>query len=128
MSEIKVKEYVRTDSGLIGEVNCIELAGKGTRYAGEFITDTIIQFDDGRVYERRVREKNITKHSKNLIDLIEEGDIVNNSLIVYKGRTASGKEKMLVGNHIIHGMSLRITDVKTILTHEQYERNCYKVK
>lgn len=69
--EIKVGEYVRTKNGLIGKVNKIEIAGSGVRFGGEFLTDTIIQFNDGKVYERRVKDKNIVKHSKNIIDLIE---------------------------------------------------------
>lgn len=74
--EIKVGEYVRTKNGLIGKVNKIELKGSGTRFAGEYLTDTIIQFNDGKVYERRVKDNYIVKHSKNIIDLIELGDIV----------------------------------------------------
>ena len=120
MRKIEEEEYVRTNNGLIGKL--IRIERDDIDHSLKWYV-----FDDGK-NERYINKPYITKHSKNLIDLIEEGDIVNNSLIVYKGRTASGKEKMLVGNHIIHGMSLRITDVKTILTHEQYERNCYKVK
>ena len=69
--EIKVGEYVRTKNGLIGKVNKIELAGSGVRFGGEYLSDTIIQFNDGKIYERRVKDRNITKHSFNLIDLIE---------------------------------------------------------
>ena len=69
--EIEVGDFVRTKNGLLGRVNKIELKGNGIRYAGEFITDTIIQFNDGKVYERRVKNKDIVKHSKNIIDLIE---------------------------------------------------------
>lgn len=113
MRKIEEEEYVRTFNGLIGQVVQITDYGYAIRiYNGaEYVVRAVIK-----------------KHSKNLIDLIEEGDIINNNLIVYKGRTASGKEKCLVGNHIIHGMSLRITDVKTILTHELYEQNCYKIE
>lgn len=128
MDEIKVGEYVRTKKGLIGKVNKIELAGNGVRYGGEFLTDTIIQFNDGRVYERRVRDKEILKHSFNIKELIEEGDIVNESLIVYRGKVASGKEKLLIGNYIINGMALEVANIKTILTKEQNERNCYRLE
>lgn len=69
--DIKVEEYVRTKNGLIGKVNKIELAGSGVRFGGEFLTDEIIQFNDGKVYERRVKDKDIVAHSKDLIDLIE---------------------------------------------------------
>lgn len=68
---IEVGEYVKTKNGLIGKVNKIELAGRGVRFAGEFLTDTIIQFNDGKSYERRVKDKDIVKHSKSIIDLIE---------------------------------------------------------
>lgn len=77
MEEIKVGEYVKTENGLIGKVNKIEPAGSGCRYAGEFLTDEIIQFNDGKIYERRVRRKQVVKHSKEVIDLIECGDYVN---------------------------------------------------
>lgn len=70
--EIEVKEYVRTNNGLIGKVNKIEMAGSGCRFGGEFLTDTIIQFNDGKVYERRVTNKQIVKHSKDITDLIEK--------------------------------------------------------
>lgn len=54
--EIRVEELVRTKNGLIGKVNKIELAGSGVRFGGEYLSDTIIQFNDGKVYERRVKE------------------------------------------------------------------------
>lgn len=69
----------------------------------------------------------VENFSDNIIDLIEVGDIVNESLIVYRGKVASGKEKLVVGNYIINGMFLEVVNIKTILTHEQYERNCYKI-
>lgn len=67
------------------------------------------------------------KHSKNIIDLIEEGDYVN-GLEVYKGKVASGKEKLLVGNHIVNGMALEAVNIKSILTKEQYNQNCYRLE
>ena len=101
MDEIKVGEYVRTKKGKIFKY------GKGRAYLG--------------------KDNEIVNHSFNIKDLIEEGDIVNKSLIVYRGKVASGKEKLLVGNHIINGMSLEVVNIKTILTHEQYEHDCYKI-
>lgn len=41
---------------------------------------------------------------------------------------ASGKEKLLIGNYIINGMPLEVANIKTILTKEQYERNCYRLE
>lgn len=71
---------------------------------------------------------NIKKHSKNIIDLIEEGDIVNGDLLVYKGKTANETEKLLVGNHIIRGMALEIVDIKKVVTKEQFTSIEYKVE
>ena len=130
--EIKVGEYVRTKNGLIGKVNKIELAGSGVRFGGEYLSDTIIQFNDGKVYERRVKEKDIIKHSKNIIDLIEPGDIVNNHYV--KAVYLDGAVKYIKldnayspENHFT-GVRTYEDDIETILTHEQYEQNCYKVK
>lgn len=112
MDDLKVGEYVRTKNGKIDKVI------NNNYYISEYL-----ECEKGIV-----DKENILKHSSNIIDLIEEGDIVNESLIAYRGKVASGKEKLLVGNYIINGMSLEVANIKTILTHEQYERNCYKVK
>ena len=130
MEKIEVGEYVRTKKGLIGKVNKIELAGKGVRYGGEFITDTIIQFNDGKVYERRVREKDIVKHSKNIIDLIEVGDYVNDYKILNIANLNNSDEKVFT----IHKSNFKDIckiwgneDIKRILTHEKYEKECYRI-
>lgn len=67
--EISIGEYVRTDNGIIG---------KYVKYRGW--QDTIetnnkwIGFDIN---------KDIVKHSKNIIDLVEEGDYVNGYKVLY---------------------------------------------
>lgn len=121
VEEIKVGEYVRTKKGLIGKVNKIELEGNGVRYGGEFLTDTIIQFNDGRVYERRVRDKEILKHSFNIIDLIEAEDYINGNR-VYK---VTSNCIYCIGKAIQNKSNINI---KTILTKEQNERNCYRLE
>ena len=60
--EIEVGEYIRTTDGEIHKIKSIE---------GKFI-----EFENG--YGISVREKDyILKHSKNIIDLIEVGDVVD---------------------------------------------------
>ena len=117
-------DYIRTDLGEIAIV---------TDVAKETLQDILgnveglnqqIGFCNTEPYVKG----NIIKSSKNIIDLIEDGDIVNESLIVYRGKVASGKEKLLIGNHIINGMFLEVANIKSILTHEQYERNCYRLE
>ena len=124
MEEIKVREFVRTKNGLIGKVNKIELAGRGVRFGGEYLSDTIIQFNDGKIYERRVEDKNITKHSKNIIDLIELGDYVNGKEVY----SEDGKLAIELAEHMPPYELLEDMEIKSILTHEQYEQNCYTVE
>ncbi len=124
MEEIKVGEYVRTENGLIGKVNKIEPAGSGCRYAGEFLTDEIIQFNDGKIYERRVKRKNIANHKLKLTDLIKVGDIVHIKDVLHEDITHIWSEDYLkaLKEDLSNGIKL-----VEILTHEQYEQNCYKV-
>ena len=62
------------------------------------------------------------KSSFNLIDLIEVGDYVNGHLVtatyMYHISLQNGKDYILFHND---------DEIKSILTHEQYEANCYKV-
>lgn len=127
MEEIKVGEYVKTENGLIGKVNKIEPAGSGCRYAGEFLTDEIIQFNDGKIYERRVRRKQVVKHSKEVIDLIECGDYVNGMEIldIYIPRDKWDPIELRVDSRYTN--FILADEIKTILTHEQFEQNSYKV-
>lgn len=106
--EIKVGEYVRTKKGKIFKY------GKGRAYLG--------------------KDNEILNHSFNIKELIEEGDIVEyqvNSLSKLKvGRvnsyrdTRSNKECLCVEGFDI----TKIAKIRTILTHEQYERNCYRLE
>lgn len=133
--EIEVGEFVRTYNGIIGTINKIEPIGKGLRYAGEYSSEEIIQINDGRVYERRLKRNNIVKHSKHIIDLIEVGDYVNGYKIV-ETYTDSKKEDevwlgVVVSSKMIKEPLQEYFDsemIKTILTHEQYKQNCYKVE
>jgi len=63
------------------------------------------------------------KYSKNIIDLIEPGDIVEKCMVMYVDKNEicvnnSGK-KIFNANEILG---------KSILTHEQYEQNCYRLE
>lgn len=59
----------------------------------------------------------IVNHSKQLIDLIEEGDYVNGELITDKWDTRVSSIRSNFSEE----------DIKTILTKEIYMANCYKV-
>lgn len=117
MREIEVGEYVRTFNGLIGQVVQITDYGYAIRiYNGaEYVVRAVIK-----------------KHSKNLIDLIEPGDIVNGHGVRKVYLDGAVKYIKLDNayspeNHFT-GVRTYEDDIKTILTKEQMEANQYVVK
>lgn len=98
---IEVNEYVRTKRGAVGKL--IEIDKKATAYYLDCL--------------KCVSLKNIVKHSKQLIDLIEVGDYVNGELITDKWDTRISSIRSNFSEE----------DIKTILTKESYMANCYKV-
>ena len=125
MEDIKVGEKIRCNDGLIGELIRIERDD----------IDTSLKwyvFDDGK-NERYVNKPYITKHSFNLIDLLENNDIVliktkgtqfvNLGIVRKREDQRSGKLNILV-----NGQNINEFEILEVLTHEQYEANCYKVK
>lgn len=99
MDEIKVGEYIRTKKGKIFKY------GKGRAYLG--------------------KDNEIVNHSFNIIDLIEEGDIVNGQRVLY-----IEKEGLVIemADYIFPYISIKEIKIEEILTHEQYERNCYRLE
>lgn len=100
-NEIEVNEYIRTKKGAVGKL--IEIDKKATAYYLDCL--------------KCVSLKNIVKHSKQLIDLIEVGDYVNGELITDKWDTRISSIRSNFSEE----------DIKTILTKESYMANCYKV-
>lgn len=113
---LEVGIYVRTYSGDIVQIS------ENERRA-------FIDFKNkiGMFYEP---EKTIKKSSPNIIDLIEVGDYVNG----YKIMLNDDEQEIGyfgVERHIIldtRWWSLLGTDIKEILTKEQFENNCYRVE
>ena len=121
MEDIKVGEKIRCNDGLVGELIRIERDD----------IDTSLKwyvFDDGK-NERYVNKPYITKHSFNLIDLIEVGDILElkeGNSICYLGL----RKNQITVNYpdLIESIKNKDCELLSILTHEQFEANCYKVK
>ena len=103
MEKIEIEEFVRIKKGKIGKVLSID-------ENPEWIETTL---DKGNV----MHISEFKKHSKQLIDLIEEGDYVNGELITDKWDT---RISSIRSNFSSEG-------IKTILTKESYMANCYKV-
>ena len=123
--KIEVGEYVRTNKGNIGQVIGI--------FNGHCQAKYHIQFQ-GKVKVKRqyLSTHTIIKHSKQLIDLIEVGDIIKYRIDkiskiletkgYIKGIVDISDEEML--QRIKSDKNYNILE---ILTHEQFEANCYKV-
>lgn len=116
--KIEIGEYMRFNNGEIGKVIDIKENPSRIVYSeyGEIglISDTV-------------------KHSKQLIDLIEDKDIVEIELSEEFVEKEDKKKLIQIGNiytketlqkDIDNGI---ITRVLTILSYEQYMANCYKV-
>ena len=107
MEEIEVGEYVKLNYGKIDKVK-----------NNDYYMQQYIECEKG-LYPR----ENIVKHSKNIIDLIEVGDYVNGKQIhkIDKGQNYC---------YLYYGNCKTFVNyqIKTILTHEQYQANCYTVE
>lgn len=123
--EIEVGEYVRTSKGIIGILKSQELTYPEP---SEWILDV-----KGKEVVIVECENYPVKHSFNLIDLLENNDIVliktkgtqfvNLGIVRKREDQRSGKLNILV-----NGQNINEFEILEVLTHEQYEANCYKVK
>lgn len=127
MSEIKEGEYIRTTQGYIAKV--------------EDIGENIIMCDSDIYSDYEIapvlvgeQMKLITKHSFNIIDLIQLGDYVNGDeiIIVYSydenGNDKDGLGICLVDDDYAYYKFLEEIDIKNIVTKEQFNRVMYKVE
>lgn len=107
--KIEVGEYVRTKDGKIDKV-----------INSNFYMSIYVECEKGLCLI-----ESIVKHSKQLIDLIEVGDIVE----IRTGLHSSFK--YFVENEdnllLLEEQVKQFWNIKTILTKEQFEANCYKV-
>lgn len=113
---IEVGEYVRTKDGYIGKILKIN---KSKRECDTYyVTDTTMA---SGFYEH------IYKHSKKLIDIIEEGDLcyykVRGSDTIYRSLATVNSLRKIQ----LYFYSLEQIEIIKILTYEQIEDNCYKV-
>lgn len=115
--EIEVGEFVRTKSNGIKKVDIIFENKTVNRYGYETGSDW-----DGKWYSY-IKTTDIVKHSKQLIDLIEVGDIVK---VLFNKKT----EEILTYTIDCEADLYLLTEenLKTILTHEQFEKNCYRLE
>ncbi len=111
--KIEVGEYVRFNNGEIGKV--IDIKENPQR---------VVYSEYGEI----ALCSSIVKYSKELIDLVKSGDFVNGHRV--KAVYLDGATKYIkLHNSYDNGLGIRTykEDIKTILTKEQFEANCYKV-
>ena len=116
---IRKDDYVRLNTGNIVKVIGIKAntVNKRAIYYGFYKQDW---FDSAAV----------ENFSDNIIDLIEVGDFVNGYKVIsvdydVMNDTTECIELDLNSNYQYNFISIR--QIKTILTHEQFDANCYKV-
>lgn len=120
-------EYGRTDKGNIFiYANVLDENNNKLDYI--LVKEKSKHFANSYTLEKKwLKDEKIVKHSKNIIDLIEVGDIVEIR------KTYREEETILY--HMIDDeytksftRNLKTEYIVTILTKEQYNQNCYRLK
>ncbi len=117
--EIKVGEYIRTFDGIIDKV-IIDYKGK--------CNNPSCQYKHISCQKNYYDEKNIVKHSSNIIELIKIGDYVNGCYV----NTVNYKNKVVsidVYNEdgYVENIDLTIKDIRTIVTKEMLKSIEYTI-
>ena len=132
MEDIKVGELVRTKKGKIEKIKTVNRYEIVTKHNNDNddISEGINYYAESGL---EINKMDITKHSFNLIDLIENNDIVlikgkgtqfvNLGIVRKREDQRSGKLNILV-----NGQNTNEFEILEVLTHEQYEANCYKAR
>lgn len=124
--EIGVGEYVRTKDGKIGIFDRYSSRKENSLYKSPF--DCFIKIKN-RKTPLQCCEDYIVKHSKQLINVLEKGDmIITRENRIYKLDSVI-KGELYCDYYKYHDtlISINIDEVSMILTKEQMETNCYKV-
>ena len=119
---IEVNEYVRTKEGYLG----ILIATNKQDYNYLVVYTSIeVRKDEYPSTYLYLKKENIKKHSKQLIDLIEVGDIVEIRTGLYSSFKyfVENEDNLL----LLEEQVKQFWNIETILTKESYMANCYKV-
>lgn len=123
MEEIKVGEYVRTKNQGIKRIDTIFENKTVNKYGYEIGSEW-----DGKLYST-IKTKDIFKHSKNIIDLIEVGDYVNGKRVMYVDtiEDGDGNERLCVFVEETQDC-IEARDIKSIVTKEVFRNAEYRVE
>lgn len=123
MEKIEVGEYGRTNLGKIFIFAWLSYSN-GEKDKSKVLLGNGKNFNYSNFYYFDKGEE-IVKHSKNIIDLIEVGDIIEIQTGLYN------KYKIIIeGEDTLISIkeSLKNWTIKSILTKEQFEQNCYRLE
>ena len=140
--KLEIGMYVRTKKGSIAKVLGFDIfeEGKGTNIENleAVYFDEMLDNIDKDIYRGCFNEvfKN-AKASHNIIDLIEVGDYVNGFPVEDYFHKYNEEKDIFENVGVIttecylensNFSWILAKDIKTILTHEQFENNCFKIK
>ena len=131
--KLEVGQYVRTKDGRIYKIKQINGTYRGV---GEFNHDNIIitHGDEKQSYRYKQHMEgyycDILKSSRNLIDLIQEGDYVNGYKITDIDINALGMKRIGLwsGEYENEKRYFEECNIKSIVTKEQFKSMQYEVK
>lgn len=127
-NKIEIGEYIRTKEGYIGIL--IAINKQDYNY---LVIDTSrrVRNDEYPATYLYLKNEDILKHSKNITDLIEEGDYVNGYKVIESKKSNIRNNGILIlvyRNHQYEQWEIIFeNEVKSILTHKQFETHSYKV-
>ena len=121
MEEIEVGEYVRTPYFNIEKVERIDKAKK------PFYDDMVIT--DCNAFSMSWLLNRNVKHSKEIIDLVEEGDYVNGKRVIYVAsiENKDDEEELCVFVEETQDC-IEAKDIKSIVTKEMYKNIEYRLE
>lgn len=126
MEEIEVGDYVRTRNGDIGKVLDI------TNVTMQKRKKYLIKWNISKAYY--ITAIRMVKHSKNITDLIEEGDILRIK-VQYHHKIEPRyileeikDKKTATWKNLLEQIDLCHYEIIEILTKEQYDANCYRLE
>lgn len=119
MEKIKIGEWARTTDGFIFKVN-------KKKYSKEYKD---YWYSEG--FLKGAWGESIVKHRKNLMSLIQVGDLVNGHIVTkkYEISVSYGDDLCVfnIGEDCFLNRTIFEEEIETILTKERYEANCCKV-
>ena len=123
-NKIKAGEYIRTKEGEIGVI------GFPDEEENMFEQKQFEWYSNGKSYNL-IKEYEVIKHSKNIVDLIEEGDYVN-GIKIYSvkkgiGYGDKGQEGIIINKIYCNCKFIPTENIKSIVTKEQFKIVEYEV-